>query len=120
MLKRIVHPSARLVTFATLLHLNLSKPQRKHLLHTVDGVIVCEGRKTLVNLYRQWMEAPDASAVADFFRVSPWEAEEICRALRAFAIADMVGRAELVAPQVAPDFTPGHAHATALPLLWSR
>lgn len=62
MLKRIVHPSTFLVTFVTLLHLNLSKPQGKHLLRTADAIIVCEGRKTLANLYRQWVEAPDASA----------------------------------------------------------
>ena len=94
MLKRIVHPSAFLVTFVTLLHLNLSKPQRRHLLRTADAIIVCEGRKTLANLYRQWVEAPDASAVADFFRVSPWEAEDIYQALGPFAIADMLRRAE--------------------------
>jgi hypothetical protein len=93
MLKRIVHPSAFLVTFVTLLHLNLSKPQRKHLLRTADAIVVCEGRKTLANLYRQWVEAPDASAVADFFRVSPWEAEEIYQALGPFALADMLQRA---------------------------
>lgn len=94
MLKRIVHPSAFLVTFVTLLHLNLSKPQRKHLLRTADAIVVCEGRKTLANLYRQWVEAPDVSAVADFFRVSPWEAEEIYQALGSFSIADMLERAE--------------------------
>jgi hypothetical protein len=94
MLKRIVHPSQLLVTFVTLLHLNISKPQRKRLLRTADAIIVCEGRKTLANLYRQWVEAPDVSAVADFFRVSPWEAEEIYRALGPFAIADMLRRAE--------------------------
>jgi len=94
MLKRIVHPSAFLVTFVTLLHLNLSKPQRKHLLRTADAIIVCEGRKTLANLYRQWVEAPDASAVADFFRVSPWEAEDVSQALESFAIADMLRRAK--------------------------
>jgi len=93
MLKRIVHPSRILVTFVTLVHLNLSKPQRKHLLRTADAIIVCEGRKTLANLYRQWVEAPDASAVADFFRVSPWEADEIYRALGPFVIADMLQRA---------------------------
>jgi len=59
-----------------------------------DAIIVCEGRKTLANLYRQWVEAPDASAVADFFRVSPWEAEEIYQALGPFAIADTLRRAE--------------------------
>ncbi len=93
MLKRIIRQSAFLVTFITLLHLNLSKPQRKHLLRTADAIIVCEGRKTLANLYRQWVEAPDASAVADFFRVSPWEAAEISQALQAFVIADMLRRA---------------------------
>ncbi len=94
MLKRLVRPSAHLVAFVLLLRLNLSRPQQKHLLRTADGIIVCEERKTLANLYRQWVEAPDASAVADFFRVSPWEAEEICQALGAFVLADMVQRAE--------------------------
>ena len=94
MLKLIVHPSALLVTFITLLHLNLSKPQRKHLLRTAEAIVVCEGPKTLTNLYRQWVEAPDASAVADFFRVSPWEAGEIYQALESFVIADMLQRAE--------------------------
>ncbi len=93
MLKRIVHPSSVLVTFILMLRLAFSRPQRKHLLRTVDAVIVCEGRKTLANLYRQWVEAPDVSAVADFFRVSPWEAEEIRRAVRSFVIADMLRRA---------------------------
>jgi len=93
MLKRIVRPSALLVTFILLLRLNFSKPQRKHLLRTADAIIACEGRKTLANLYRQWVEAPDASAVADFFRVSPWEAADISQALQAFVIADMLRRA---------------------------
>jgi hypothetical protein len=94
MLKRIVHPSALLVTFVLFLGLNLSKPQRKHVLRTADAIIVCEGRKTLANLYRQWVEAPDASAVADFFRVSPWSEEEMTQPLAAFAVVDMLQRAE--------------------------
>jgi hypothetical protein len=98
MLKRIVHPSQLLVMFVTLLHLNISKPQRKHLLRTADAIIVCEGRKTLANLYRQWVEAPDVSAVADFFRVSPWKAEEIYRALGPFAITDMLRSAQEQGP----------------------
>lgn len=93
MLKRIVQPSVLLVMFVMLLRLNLSKPQRKHLLRTADA-IVCEEQKTLANLYRQWVEAPDASAVADFFRLSPWAAEELYRALGPFVIADILRRAE--------------------------
>jgi hypothetical protein len=93
MLKRIVHPSAHLVTFIMLLRLNFSKPQVRHLQRTADALIVCEGSKTLANLYRQWVESPDVSAVADFFRVSPWEAAEIRDALKPFVIADMLRRA---------------------------
>lgn len=82
------------MAFVLLLRLNLSKPQQKHPLCTTDSLIVCEERKTLANLYRQRVEAPDAGAVADFFRVSPWEAEEIHQALSAFVLADMLQRAE--------------------------
>jgi hypothetical protein len=32
----------------------------------------------------------NASVVADFFRVSPWEAQEIYQPLGPFAIADML------------------------------
>jgi len=93
LLKRIIHQSTFLVTFVELLRLNLTKPQRKHLLRTADAIIVCEGRKTLANLYRQWVEAPDVSAVADFFRVSPWSAEEMTGALATFTMTDMLQRA---------------------------
>jgi hypothetical protein len=41
------------------------------------GLIVGEGRKTLSALYRQWVDAPDVSAVADFFRASPWSEGEV-------------------------------------------
>ncbi len=93
MLKQIVGSSPFLVTFILMLHLNLSKPQRKHLLRVVDAIIVCEGRKTLANLYRQCVEAPDTSAVADFFRVSPWEAKDINQSLQSFVLEDMLQRA---------------------------
>ena len=47
MLKRIIHPSALLVTFITGLKLAFSRPQREHILRTADAIIVCEERKTL-------------------------------------------------------------------------
>ena len=45
MLTRIVQPSPALETFLDSLHLNLSQPQREHLLHLVDGLLVCDERK---------------------------------------------------------------------------
>jgi hypothetical protein len=60
----------------------------------VEALIVTDERKTLSGLYRQWVEAPDVSAVADFFRVSPWSGEEMGQGLSRFVMADMMQRAE--------------------------
>lgn len=90
MLKRIIHPSSLLVSFIVGLHLALSRPQREHILRTADAIIVCEERKTLSALYRQWVAAPDVSAVADCFRVSPWTAEEVRQGLAEFVMTDLV------------------------------
>jgi len=93
-LKLIIHPSTLLLNFVLSLCLSLSKPQRLHVLRTVEALIVTDERKTLSGLYRQWVEAPDVSAVADFFRVSPWSGEEMGQGLSRFVMADMMQRAE--------------------------
>lgn len=82
MLTRIVHNSAKLCTFINQLGLNLSKPQRQHILNLADALLVCEDEKTLAALQRQVLEAPDASNIADFLRISPWEAATVRSALR--------------------------------------
>jgi hypothetical protein len=82
MLTRIVQPSPALGTFLDSLHLNLSQPQRTHLLHLVDGVLVCEERKTLAALQRQFLDATDPSNWADFLRISPWSVIQVRDALR--------------------------------------
>ena len=94
MLRRIIRPSSQLVSFISSLHLLMSRPQEKHLLRTVEALIVCERRKTLSALYRQWVEAPDVSAVADYFRESPWTTEGITHGLEEFTLADLLARAE--------------------------
>lgn len=93
MLKLIIHPSKLLLNFVLSLCLNLSKPQQSHLLRTVEALIVSNERKTLAGLYRQWVEAPDTSAVSDFFRASPWSAQEIGQSLSQFGIKDLIERA---------------------------
>ena len=82
MLTRIVQPSPALATFLDALHLNLSQPQRAHLLHLVDGILVCEERKTLAALQRQFLDATDPSNWADFLRISPWSAADARAAIR--------------------------------------
>ena len=82
MLTRIVHNSPKLCTFIDLLNLDLSKPQRQHILNLADALLVCEDEKTLAALQRQFIAAPDASNMADFLRISPWKVEEVRSALR--------------------------------------
>jgi hypothetical protein len=76
MLARIVQPSPALETVLDSLHLHLSRPQRDHLLHLVDSLLVCDERKTLAALQRQFLDATDPSNWADFLRISPWSAAD--------------------------------------------
>ncbi len=94
MLKRIIHPSHSLITFLLMLQLQLSRPQRRHLERLVEAVIVGEGRKTLADLNRLWVDAPDESAAADFLRQSPWDEQEAQAKLQEFVIEDLLAQAE--------------------------
>lgn len=94
MLTRIVHNSAKLCTFIDQLDLNLSKPQHQHILNLTDALLVCEDEKTLAALQRQFLEAPDASNVADFLRISPWRAEDVRGALRINQVQWVIAQAE--------------------------
>jgi len=94
MLTRIVHNSDKLCTFFDLLDLNLSKPQRQHLLNLADALLVCEDEKTLAALQRQFIQAPDASNMADFLRISPWKVADVRRTLRCSQVNWVVGQAE--------------------------
>jgi hypothetical protein len=74
----LLHPEP-LVAFITLFNLALYQAQTRHLLNLVDAILVCNGKKTLSNLYRQIAGEPDPKTAADFFRESPWEREDIGR-----------------------------------------
>ena len=94
MLTRIVRNSLELCTFIDQLDIELSKPQRRHILNMADALLVCEDNKTLAALQRQFIEAPDASNMADFLRISPWCAEDVRVALRAKQVARAIVQAE--------------------------
>lgn len=72
MLTRILHNSEKSCMFLDSLDIQLSQPQRRHILNMTDALLVCEDRKTLAALQRQFVEAPDASNMADFLHISPW------------------------------------------------
>jgi hypothetical protein len=52
MLKTIVRQSPQLVSFLVSLQLALYKPQMRHVIQLVDGLLACEHRKTLADIYR--------------------------------------------------------------------
>lgn len=95
MLKLIIHPSEILLNFLLSLQLSFSQPQRGHIQRLVEALIVSPGRKTLASLYRQWVDAPDESAVSDFLRASPWTDDELNQSVSGFALRDLLRRAEL-------------------------
>lgn len=95
MIKLIIHPSEILLNFLLSLQLTFSQPQQRHLQRLVEALIVSPGRKTLASLYRQWVDAPDESAVSDFMRVSPWTDDELNQSTSGFALSDLLRRAEL-------------------------
>jgi hypothetical protein len=91
LIKQIVQHSAKLIEFLVLLQLNLSKPQYRHVLRMADTVIVCESpHKTLTSLYSTIVDAPHPSNAADCLRISPWSADDLREALRAFTINDLI------------------------------
>jgi hypothetical protein len=86
MLTRILHNSDQLVSFFNDLGLDLMLPQRQHMLNMADALLVCEDTKTLAALQRQFVQAPDASNMADFLRISPWQASDVRDALRSYQV----------------------------------
>jgi len=77
MLKTIVQQSQSLVAFISGLNIALYQPQKRHLIRLLEALLVCNGRKTLSDLYRLWVGDLDPKTAADFFRESPWKVEAI-------------------------------------------
>jgi hypothetical protein len=86
-MKAIVQRSAAVVTFVSLLALSLSAPQRQHVERFVDLLVVAPRRKTLAQLAALELHGVDASNLADFFRISPWDADDLRLPLLDFIIA---------------------------------
>ena len=94
MLTRILHNSGPLCTFLDQLALDLYQPQAQHILNLADALLVCEDTKTLAALQRQFVSAPDASNMADFLRISPWQAPDVRMSLRQNQMQWLIAEAE--------------------------
>jgi DDE superfamily endonuclease len=78
-MKTIVQRSLAIGIFLGLLGLpaSLHTPQLRHLERLADLLIVTPRRKTLAELAAQELDGVDPSNLADFFRISPWDADAI-------------------------------------------
>jgi hypothetical protein len=94
MLTRIVRNAPQLCAFLDQMPVELSKPQRQHVLNLADALLVCEDTKTLAALRRQFLDAPDPSNMADFLRISPWSADAVRQALRRFQVTWLLQQAQ--------------------------
>lgn len=94
MLTRILHSNPELCTFIEQLDLNLSAPQRRHVLNVADGLLVSDAPKTLAEIQRQFVSYVDPSNIADTFRIAPWTAQAIGRPLEALLMRTALTRLE--------------------------
>ena len=76
-MKSIVRRSVGIVTFLGLLTGTFSVAQREHLQRFGDLLVVATRRKTLAQLAALELDGVDPSNLADFFRISPWEADDL-------------------------------------------
>src|SRR5205807_1029324 len=76
-MKAIVRRSAAVVTFVGLLGLSLTAPQRQHVERCADLLVVAPRRKTLAQLAALELPGVDPSNLADFFRISPWDPDDL-------------------------------------------
>jgi hypothetical protein len=86
-MKAIVQRSTAIVTFVGLLGLALSAPQRQHVERLGDLLVVAPRRKTLAQLAALELPGVDPSNLADFFRISPWDPDDLRLPLLEFIIA---------------------------------
>lgn len=85
-MKTIVRRSVAIGTFLGLVGLTvtLHAPQLRHLERLADVLVLAPRRKTLAQLAAQELDGVDPSNLADFFRISPWEVDDLRVPLVAF------------------------------------
>ena len=86
-MKAIVQRSTAIVSFVGLLGLTLSAPQLQHVQRLGDLLVVAPRRKTLAQLAALELDGVDPSNLADFFRISPWDPDDLRLPLLDFILA---------------------------------
>lgn len=73
-----------LVKFFFALQLQLSRPQRNHMLSLMHGMILCEGRKNISQIRNQTGQYRDLSSITRFLKESTWCHNRVQRRRMAF------------------------------------
>src|SRR4029079_9321813 len=85
-MKAIVRRSVAAVTFVGLLRLSLTALQMRDVGRCTDLLVGAPPRQTLAQLAALELEGVDPSNLADFFRISPWQADDLRLPLLRFLI----------------------------------
>jgi hypothetical protein len=88
----IVQRSAAVVSFIGLLALPLTVPQQRHVERLADVLVMAPRKKPLAQLAAVELDGVDASNLADFFRISPWDADDVRLPLVEFLLRDLIQR----------------------------
>jgi hypothetical protein len=88
----IVRRSSAVVTFVAMLTLSVSAPQRHHLERFVDLLVTAPRRKTLAELAKLELDGVDVSNLADFFRISPWDPDDVRLPVLELILRDLAAR----------------------------
>jgi len=88
----MIRRSTTIVSFLSLLFLSFTLPQHRHLGRIVELLVLTPRRKTLSQLAQGELQGVDASNLADFFRISPWTADDLRLALLNFILTDLAKR----------------------------
>jgi SRSO17 transposase len=75
-----------IVKFIFVLKLELSKPQRKHLISMVHGIILCAGRKNITQIRNAARQDCHLSSMTNFLNHSPWCVNRMQRRRMQFVI----------------------------------
>lgn len=73
----IVKHSQELIKYISELNLNFSKPQTKHLMNMLSGLINLEGKKNISNLNKNFLNTTNRSNLSRFLTTSPWDENEL-------------------------------------------
>ena len=88
----IIRRSAVVVTFVSLLSLHLTGPQLRHVERLTDLLVMTPRKKTLAQLAAEELDGVDVSNLADFFRISPWDPDDLRLPLVEFLLRDLARR----------------------------